>query len=172
MRLFVAITLPEGAVEAVHRFPRPDLSSIRWTTPEQWHVTLRFVGEVSDPQPLSDALAGLGDARGPDAPPVYAEMGPASAWFPGRAVLQVPVAGLDDIADAVTQVTAAWGQQPEHRKFNGHLTLARCRPKASGPGELAGIPIAAQWPVGEVTLYSSVLGSAGAVYGALTVVGL
>ncbi len=172
MRLFVAITLPPGAIEAVHHFPRPDLSSIRWTTPEQWHVTLRFIGDVSDPASLSEALLGLGSAHAQNSAPVHAVMGPASAWFPGGAVLQVPVAGLDDIAGEVTRVTASWGQRPDHREFNGHLTLARSRRKEPGTPELAGIPIAAQWPVRQITLYSSVLGTTGAVYDAMTVVDL
>jgi RNA 2',3'-cyclic 3'-phosphodiesterase len=172
MRLFVAITLPSGAVEAVRRFPRPDVPSVRWTTPEQWHVTLRFIGEVSDPAAVSEALVGVGAARGTNPAAVHGAMGPASAWFPGRSVLQVPVAGLDDIAGTVADLTAPWGRRPGHEKFNGHLTLARARRKASGPPELAGIPIAARWPVEQVTLYSSVLGSTGAVYDALTVVDL
>jgi RNA 2',3'-cyclic 3'-phosphodiesterase len=172
MRLFVAITLPSGAAEAVRRMPRPDVSPVRWTTPEQWHVTLRFIGEVSDPAAVSEALIGLAAARGTNPTAVQAVMGPASAWFPGRSVLQVPVAGLDDLAETVAGLTSPWERRPGHETFNGHLTLARVRGKATGPTELAGIPVTAQWPVDQVTLYSSVLGSPGAVYDALTVVDL
>ncbi len=51
VRLFVALTPPDAVVgelrasTAALRELAPDL---RWTRPEQWHVTLAFLGEVAD----------------------------------------------------------------------------------------------------------------------------
>ena len=102
-------------------------------------MTLRFLGEVDAPGPVADALrrvpealaaAGVGEVR--------ATLGPRVAWFPGRQVLQVPVSGLDALAQAVVDATARWGRPPEDRPFSGHLTLARARGRARGPAGLAG----------------------------------
>lgn len=171
MRLFVAVDLPPEAVDLVEGLVRPELSSLRWTTPEQWHVTLRFLGEI--PASELDGSRGLLAALGtvPEALTaagvgrVEAAMGPASAWFPGRQVLQVPVDGLDQLAGAVALVTQAWGE-PE-QGFRGHLTLARTRARARAPASLAGVALASSWVVPDLVLYSSSLGPGGSHYSAL-----
>jgi len=171
MRLFVAVDLPPEVVDLVAGLIRPELSSLRWTTPEQWHVTVRFLGEVSASElegsdgllaavaTVPDALKAAGVER------VEAAMGPAAAWFPGRQVLQVPVEGLDQVAAAVAMTTEAWGS-PE-QGFRGHLTLARVRARAKGPPSLAGVALVASWVVPELVLYSSSLGPGGSRYTAL-----
>jgi 2'-5' RNA ligase len=114
--------------------------------PERLHVTLRFLGEVADPASvvLPSSL-----------PPAVATVG-TSVRRLGRDAVVVPVAGLDELAAAVVAATAGVGRPPDHRRFTGHLTLARSK----GPvpavelGPLAG----ASWPVAEVTLVRSALG--------------
>jgi len=101
---------------------------------------------------------------------LHATLGPASAWFPGRRVLQVPVAGLDPLAAAVDVVTAAWGPRRAEPSFNGHLTLARARGRTAGPADLAGVALSAQWAVREITLFSSTLGSGAAHYEPVAVI--
>jgi RNA 2',3'-cyclic 3'-phosphodiesterase len=151
-------------MEAVRALARPELRHLRWTTPEQWHVTLRFLGEVADPDPVARALHEVSGAlRASGEPPVEAVMGPASAWFPGRNILQVPVAGLDALASAVARATAPWGAPPE-QPFSGHLTLARTRGRVRGPASLAGAPLAAEWSVPAIELVSSTPGPAGSRY--------
>jgi len=172
VRLFVAVDLPEGAAALVAALPRPALPAVHWTTPEQWHVTVRFLGEVDPaqlggPSGLCAALDGVPSAlRHGGAGPVGAVLGPAVAWFPGRHVLQVPVRGLEALARAVAAASASWGDPPE-RDFRGHLTLARTRRRASGPPSLAGAPIVAHWLVPELVLYESTLGPGASRYRAL-----
>jgi 2'-5' RNA ligase len=52
MRMFVAAILPEHVVEDLEDFlePRRELqdSGWRWTPPEQWHITLAFLGDVPE----------------------------------------------------------------------------------------------------------------------------
>lgn len=51
MRLFVAVWPPPGAVDELGRAlvdVRAAVPQLRWTIPEQWHVTLAFLGEVAD----------------------------------------------------------------------------------------------------------------------------
>jgi len=165
VRLFVAVWPPESVVEMLLGLDRPELPSLRWTTEPQWHVTLRFLGEVGDPGPVAEALAAVpGDlsATGPGV--VRAVLGPTTAWFPDRQVLQVPVAGLDGLARAVATVTAPWGENVEGHRFSGHLTLARARGRARGPAGLAGASLAATWQVRGFELVSSVLGRGGSRY--------
>jgi RNA 2',3'-cyclic 3'-phosphodiesterase len=156
VRLFVAVAPPADALAAVARLDRPDVPGVRWTTADQWHVTLRFLGEVEDPGPVAAALD--------DAPlvPTTASLGPRVAAL-GRGVLMVPVAGLDALAEAVVSATAGVGQPPGDRPFQGHLTLARARRGASVRG-LAGAAVAATFPVEEVRLVRSRLGPGGARY--------
>lgn len=171
MRLFAAVDLPPEAVDLVTALVRPELPSIRWTTPEQWHITVRFFGEI--PGPELDGSAGLLAAldavpealKGGGVDRVEAAMGPASAWFPGRQVLQVPVDGLDRLAKTVALVTGAWGS-PE-QGFRGHFTLARVRARARAPASLAGVSLVSSWSVPELVLYSSTLGPGGSRYRAI-----
>ena len=56
MRLFVAAWPPADVVEALRGLDRPVVTGMRWTTADQWHVTLRFLGDVDDPAPVVAAL--------------------------------------------------------------------------------------------------------------------
>jgi 2'-5' RNA ligase len=161
VRLFVAVWPSPEAHAALSALPRPATATVRWTTPDQWHVTLRFLGEVPDPGPVAGALEGLAFEM------PQAELGPATAWFPGRRVLQVPVAGLDALAAAVDEVLDA-SAPPRSPGFSGHVTVARTRGRGRGPAPLAGSPCSAPWPVGEVTLVRSIPGGGGSRYEVLS----
>ena len=109
--------------------------------------------------------------RASGASEVRASLGPTTAWFPGRQVLQVPVAGLDALAQAVFDATAPWGRVDDHR-FSGHLTVARARGRAPGPASLAGASVAATWRVRSFELVSSVLQRGGSRYDTVSTVAL
>ena len=157
-RLFVAVALPEEALDLVGALARPDVEGLRWTSREQWHVTLRFLGSVEDVDGVRDALAGVAVARGD------AVLGPEIGRF-GQRVLHIPVAGLDDVAAAVVEATAAIGRPPEDRPFSGHVTLARARGKRRVDlRPLTGVSITATWPVEDITLFESRLHPKGARY--------
>ena len=149
---------PDAAThEVLAALARPALPGVRWTRPEQWHVTLRFLGDAD----AGDVAARLATAAG-RSPAARGVMGPACALL-GRNVLQVPVAGLDDLATAVAGATSDLGRPPRPGPFNGHLTLARGR----RPGDLrslVGRPASSSWPASEVTLVSSVRGAGGSRY--------
>lgn len=158
MRLFVA-ALPDAAVvqylmQVYGGWPRPEIEGLRWTGPDQWHVTLRFLG-LADPAAATAALDQL--------EPIIAEarLGPTTALF-GRSILMVPVVGVDSLAGAVTAVTLGVGEPPEDRPFVGHLTLARSRGWI--PPELVDAPVAGMYPVTEVCLMRSETLAEGARY--------
>lgn len=160
MRLFVAVWPPEGVVAALAALPRPEVPGVRWARPPQWHVTLRFLGELPGPEPVVAALAA------PSAPARVATIGPAVVVL-GRNVLAVPVAGLDDLAAEVVARTAALGEPPPARRFVGHLTVARAARavdlRRSAPA-LAGAPVDGRWPVDAVSVVRSRLSPSGAEY--------
>jgi 2'-5' RNA ligase len=162
-RLFVAVWPPPDVLEQVAALPRPTIVGLRWTRPDQWHVTLRFLGQVEDAGQVAGAVAGAaGGAVG--AGGVEAVLGPAVGRFAHR-ILHVPVAGLEDLAARVVAATAHLGEPPEDRPFAGHLTLARvARGERIDLRHLAGQPIAARWPVAELALVQSHLSPRGAPY--------
>ncbi len=168
VRLFIAVEPPETVLRLLGSLPRPDRPDLRWTTPAQWHVTLRFLGELDDPAAVTDALRAAGTF--PGTWPVEARVGPATSWFPGGRVLQVPVAGLDTLSHWVTDATGRWGT--DELPFHGHLTLARARGRGPGPAELAGVPISARFDVIRVVLFASCPGPGGSAYDPVACVGL
>ena len=152
MRLFVAVWPPDEVVATLAGLPRPQVTGLRWTTPDQWHVTLRFLGEA-DPDEVTRALAGArrtGEA--------VVGLGPVTGRFGGR-VLHVPARGLEDVAASVVTATGSLGEPPPDRPFAGHVTLARARDRRGVDlRPLTGVPIQATWTAGEVALVASRLG--------------
>lgn len=169
MRLFVAIWPPEEVVERLAGLPRPGDPAVRWTTPDQWHVTLRFLGEVEGSL-VHDLAAALRVAAS-SLPPVDVELGPTSVRL-GRTILALPVRGVDELAAAVGAATAP--AVPEHRPqvFRGHLTLARARGRRSVPEALVGPGVAGSWPATSIALVGSELLASGARYTDVVVVPL
>jgi 2'-5' RNA ligase len=128
---------------------------VRWTARAQWHVTLRFLGEVADPAPVAAALeaAHLAACEAVAGPRVIAL---------GRSTVVLPVAGLDALAAGVAAATAGFGAPVGTRPFRGHLTLARVR--RGSVQHLVGGALEARFPVDDVRLVRSHLGPAGARY--------
>jgi RNA 2',3'-cyclic 3'-phosphodiesterase len=159
MRLFVAVWPPAAVMDRIAALARPEVAGVRWTGREQWHVTLRFLGEVPDPAPVERAL------RAAPLPATEAALGPGAEVL-GRNVLVLPVAGLDELAGAVAAATADLGQD-DPRPFRGHLTLARRRRSGSSLAPLARsgtLSLEAAFPVGAVAVVRSHLDRAGARY--------
>jgi 2'-5' RNA ligase len=153
-RCFVAVPAPSPLAEQLQSLDRPGRPGLRWTTPDQWHVTLCFLGSV-DPARLLACLP----ASFPG--PVRAVAGPRPFAL-SRHVWVLPVAGLDPLAAAVQSCLSDLVAPPE-RPFHGHLTLARGR----RPGALAGLPstgVGYEWDVQSVVAFRSELHPQGARY--------
>lgn len=150
-RLFVAVRPPTAVQRVLAGLEHPEDPGLRFTPPEQWHVTLRFLGD-SDPEEV------LGALRGEHLMRCTAVLGPAVGTL-GDRVVMVPVVGLEDLAAQVRRCTQGIGRPPEH-PFRGHLTLARARSRAVGPP--LGEPLSARWVPEEVEVVSSITGAHGA----------
>jgi 2'-5' RNA ligase len=144
-RLFVAVWPPPEVVAVLAAFDRVPLPGVRWSPPEQWLVKVRPLGHVGDRvvAPLVDVLATELDG----APAVACTLGPATRR-PGGQWLGVPVAGLDDLAAVVFEVTEELVPVTHPQPFQADVVLARGRV----PRELAGLPIAASWTARSVSL--------------------
>jgi 2'-5' RNA ligase len=153
-RLFVAAWPPDDVLDTIAALDRPPDPGVRYTTRDQWHVTLRFLGTCD----LDAATAAFARIDGAAA---VAQLGPAVARL-GRSAVVVPVAGLDALAAAVMTATAGVGEPPDPRPFTGHLTIARLRHRPAC--RVAGQPVRATFPVAELHLVRSELHPRGARY--------
>lgn len=168
MRLFVAVVPPESALEDLAEFlePRQDAGAeLRWTDPNQWHLTLSFMGDVPERtvEPLVERLA----ARAPRfAEETVAIAGAGAFPNPYRArVLWAGVrehvdGGLRSLATGIRHACSAAGAAPEGGRFHPHITLARLRRPTEATRWLRVLEGYAgpSWTASEVTLIASHLG--------------
>lgn len=157
-RLFVCLWPPEDVVSALEELHRKDQVGARFVPPENWHVTLRFLGNA-DP---NDAAAALDAARFEG---TTVELGPAVDVGNGR-VLFAPATGAETLAAEVTRATRDLGDEPIRQRFLGHVTLARLKKRANMPRALGEL-ISAAWEPAEVSLVESTLRPDGARYDTL-----
>lgn len=153
-RLFVAVWPPAPVVAVIRDLPRREVTGVRWTGREQWHVTLRFLGTVD----MAAAVSALDRLRG--SPGAVAELG-TDVMHLGREVLALPVDGLGGLATAVDAAFDGLGRPREQRLFRGHVTICR---GAVGVGLVVGLAEPMSWPVESVSLVRSHLGRGGARY--------
>lgn len=183
MRLFVAIDLDEAARSAIAREQKRIASAIgrdnadkalTWVAADRMHLTLVFLGEVADA-----AAPAIVEAVGRDVAqvPFDAVLGGVGVFPPdtSRKPPRVLWLGVGEGAAAIVSVqremasrVSALGQGLDDRPFHPHLTLARWRRSvwsdrrrvdaAAGPHAIA------RMCVDHVTLYRSLLSSAGPSY--------
>jgi 2'-5' RNA ligase len=127
-RLFVSIDVPEFAAQRVAELD-PHLRDVRWLAPEQMHLTLSFLGNVSTE--IQEALA---------------ENLSRISWkafflpvvglgaFPGKGRPNVIWIGvgtghphLFQLHKRVQEAALGAGLEPDLRSFHPHITIARCR---------------------------------------------
>ena len=163
MRLFIGVWPPDEVRNQIAALDRPADEAVRWTGPDNWHVTLRFLGEVGDAD-VERVVAAM-----PRFAAVDAELGPATKLL-NPSVLVAPVSGLTELAQAVIDATRQIGQPPGEKAFTGHLTVARARGRGRIPRALAGAPIGATWRLDSIALIRSHLHAEGARYQTLATI--
>lgn len=142
MRVFIAVDLPAAAkrrLAACARFLGRSGADVRWTRPENFHLTLKFLGkaEEKDLAGLSTALAEVCAGR----VKFEARLGALGAW-PDLKRPSLIWAGLDEGKDKIKELAEALdtrlnvlGWEKEKRPFESHITLGRVR----GPGKMAAL---------------------------------
>ena len=169
----MAVRPPEGVLEAVgEAVARARTSQLgpRWAAPEQWHLTLQFLGPVRELAPVAEALKSLGRL------PAFALRLGGGGAFPsarrGRVVWIGAVEGdaeVRGLAGAVSAALAPLGYEAD-RRFRSHLTVARMRDPGDVSAAVAALgegPVGPAFAVEEVVLYESRLSPKGASYTAL-----
>jgi 2'-5' RNA ligase len=170
VRAFVAVFPPPEVQEALHRaaLALPSSGAFRLTAPGKIHLTLKFLGEVSE-DTLDRATEALGPAREGYEPFEVATSG--FGVFPSERKARVLWAGtgegserLRDLAGAVESALAAVGFEREARSYVPHMTLGRTRgrPVAFDAGEVRAPAL--RFTVSGMCLVRSVPGAAGVEY--------
>ena len=157
-RLFSAIEIPATVAQRLSML-RSGLTSARWIDPENYHLTLRFIGDVDGPTardfaqalneidmpPFMLRLEGLGSFGGRKPRAVFAKLAPSEA--------------LEALHRANDRAAKEAGVPPEGRKYMPHVTLARLRGTRSDDVarylEIQGFFQSEPFEVGRIVLYSS-----------------
>jgi 2'-5' RNA ligase len=132
MRAFIAIDLPDhirSALAEKQMLFRPLAPDASWTRPEGIHITLKFLGEISNQQAKSvqESLAAI-----PPFPAFKLEI-EGYGFFPNARRPRVFWTGvgasapLQELAEKVESAMETLGFAREQREFAPHLTLARFR---------------------------------------------
>ncbi len=170
MRLFVALDLP-SSLRTRLSWMSGGLQGARWVPPENYHVTLRFIGEVPAwrAEEIDLALAGL-RATG-----FELQLSGVGTFEKGGKVMSLWIGvdrdpALDHLQSKIETAMQRAGLDSERRRFNPHVTLAR----------VDSVPAfkVAEWlqgrnlfrsdkvPIEHFTLFRSRLGKEQAVYDA------
>jgi 2'-5' RNA ligase len=125
-RLFTALEIPDDVAETLAAL-RGGLPGARWIEPEDYHLTLRFIGDIDDrlARELEDELAETG--RGP-IPVALTGLGSFGGDKPHSIYAAAEVSReLSELAAAHDRIMRRMGLAPDSRKFTPHVTIARMR---------------------------------------------
>jgi 2'-5' RNA ligase len=169
MRLFVALDMPWSVREQLAALSGVGIPGARWVPPENYHLTLRFIGGIPGhvARDVDDALLAI-RARGFALTLVgmgtFAKGGVSNALWVG--VERTP--SLDHLRNKIETALQRCGLEPERRKFQPHVTLARLDNPAEGKVvafvQAHNLFRTQPIPVEHFTLFSSLLTKDHAVY--------
>lgn len=125
-RLFTAVEIPQE-IGALLSTLRGGLPGARWIDPENYHLTLRFVGDIDD-RLARDIVFMLGDV---DRPPFELRLEGLSSFGGRRPRAVIAAAGasppLNELQAEHERLMQRVGLAPEGRRYSPHVTLARLR---------------------------------------------
>ena len=197
MRTFVAIEIPHGVKQQLRAVQdrlqelpalREQPPVLRWTNPDNLHLTLRFLGETETAQrlQLQKGLAAIAARHAPFTL-VPSQLGCFRSWSNLRVLwvgIESEAEALQEVQSEVETLARQVGFSPERNRFSPHITLARAARNAPRPALRAAsehLRRAAEeeesqswidWSVNELHFIRSVLGPGGAQYFNLATSGL
>ena len=129
LRLFIAVEIDEAIRQRICAFVetvRASIGNVRWSRPEDLHVTLKFLGHVATAK--REAIEGaLRKVRAPQFEMSVGEIGvfpnPKSARVLWVGVSAGPELGR--LAATIDESMSGLAFEREHRTFTPHVTLAR-----------------------------------------------
>ena len=129
-RLFTGLEIPPDVAQALSSL-RGGLPGARWIDPQNYHLTLRFIGDVDDAVAREVALM-LGRVRREPFQLHFEGVTSFGGRKPRAVVAAVtPVQALLDVQAEQERLMQRIGLEPEGRKFMPHVTLARLRDSSS-----------------------------------------
>ena len=183
LRLFIAIPIPEPVRDEIVRVqqelqPLVPREVARWTRSDQFHLTLRFLGDVpadgvEDLKKSVNAVCRNGRPLS-----LHAE---GVGFFPNPRSPRVIWVGINDqegrLGDLQKQIETAvdpFSPEPDEKNFTGHVTLGRLKnPRPTDTRDLAARAhllekrLFGEWPAHEIEIIRSELSPAGARYTSL-----
>ncbi|MET7246198.1 RNA 2',3'-cyclic phosphodiesterase [Methylobacterium sp. EM32] len=135
-RLFTGIEVPPETGLHLSAF-RGGLPGARWVEPADYHVTLRFIGDVDGGlgQEITEALAEVRPR--PPLTLVLDELAVFGGEKPHALFARVvPDDGLADLQAEHERILRQLGVAPDTRRFTPHVTLARLK-RGAGPDGVA-----------------------------------
>lgn len=183
LRLFLAIQIPGPVKAELQRFQdelRPLLprEGVRWANPGQFHLTLKFLGDV--PAGDVDALTEAARAVCAATPPLRLRV-EGVGFFPNSfapRVFWVDIKSTNKLVHTLQQQLEAavgrFAEKEEAKKFAAHVTLARFEKLRRGALEkfISRLEMGrffGEWTASEVELVQSKLLPSGAVHAPLAV---
>ncbi len=183
IRAFIAIVIDPQIVRQIARAIatlRPQLTGIRWVPQTNFHLTLKFLGDIDEGkiEPIAQALQryvhpfscfainakGLGVFPGVNRPRIL--------W------VGLEATGLPALASSIERALEPLGFEHDTKEFKPHLTIGRWR-RFDGSSQALGKELElwdkhefGRFEVREVVLFQSVLKPDGAVYTPLSVAAL
>jgi len=143
MRLFIAVTVPDDIKEqivALQSDLRSARADIKWVEKDNFHVTLKFLGETAE-EKLDGIVSALSSALA-DIKPFALSFAGVGA-FPGVRAPRVVWLGINEgkeqlkeAAQRIDETLSKLGFAKEIREFSSHATLGRLR-SAKNRGILA-----------------------------------
>ena len=156
MRAFFAIALPDPLCAELAAAGR-DIEGLRVQRQETIHLTVRFLGDIDDPEAYADAATAVTRLA-----PFELEVRGLGAFPGGSRPARVVWAGIADGAAEVCALRQVLDEalaphvEPERREYTPHITLGRFRqPRRLAP--LDADHVFAHVAVDRLTLYSSTL---------------
>ncbi|HSG95891.1 MAG TPA: RNA 2',3'-cyclic phosphodiesterase [Afifellaceae bacterium] len=166
-RLFTALEIPADIAFSLSLL-RGGLPGARWIEPENYHITLRFIGNVDRPvaNDIADALHHISRPSfelALDGLGAFGNRKPRSLWVGLK-----PAPALHALQAELERDLQRIGLEPERRRFIPHITLARlrgaCEPDVAAYLTLRGNFQTAPFPVGRFVLLSSKASRGGGPY--------
>jgi 2'-5' RNA ligase len=129
-RLFTAVEIPPDIAQSLSML-RGGLPGARWIDPENYHLTLRFIGDVDDS--TAHEVESLLDRVRRSAFELRIDGLTSFGGKKPRAVVATvtPTPTLMDVQAEQERLMQRMGLEPEGRKYIPHVTLARLRDSSS-----------------------------------------
>jgi 2'-5' RNA ligase len=174
IRSFISLDLPLSLMHELSGHAKliagqDKRQKIRWLTPENYHLTLVFLGEIE-----SAILSGLQLALERKLESTKAVPLTISAITPFpfsrpriAAALVEHTAELLRLQSDVANCVRKYGITPERRRFVPHVTLGRLKPRAGKTVDFQAINILFSGIADSVILFQSELAPSGAIHSAL-----